>query len=53
MDQLIGEEPPKPFDLSLTNEEMVKYLINSFLETKSNLKIENINFRKNDIQKLL
>ena len=50
---LFGEEPPKKVNLSLTNEEIIKYLMNSFLETKSNLKIENIIFKKDDIKKLL
>ena len=32
--KLFGEEPPKKVYLSLTNEEIIKYLMNSFLETK-------------------
>ena len=50
--KLFGEEPPKQVDLGLTNEEIIKYLITSFLKTKSNLKIENITLKKNDIIKL-
>ncbi len=50
---LFGEEPPKKVNLSLTNEEIIKYLMNSFLETKSNLKIENISFKKDEIKELL
>ena len=48
--KLFGEEPPKQVDLSLTKEEIIKYLITSFLKTKSNLKIENITLKKNDIE---
>jgi len=47
---LFGEEPPKQVDLSLTKKEIINYLISSFLETKSNLKIENISFKKGDIK---
>ena len=36
---LFGEEPPKKINLNLTNEEIIKYLMNSFLETKSNPKL--------------
>ena len=50
--KLFGEEPPKQVDLGLTNEEIIKYLITSFLKTKSNLKIENITLKKNDIKEL-
>ena len=50
---LFGEEPPKPVGLSLTNEEIIKYLINSFLKTKSNLKIEKIRLKKDNIKELL
>ena len=50
---LFGEEPPKQVDLSLTNQEIIKCLINSFLKTKSNLKIENINLKKIDIKELI
>ena len=51
--RLFGEEPPKQIDLNLTNEEIIKYLMNSFLESKSNLKIENISYKKKDIKELL
>ena len=50
--KLFEEEPPKKVGLSLDNEGIIKYLINSFLETKSNLKIENINYEKNEIKDL-
>ena len=50
---LFGEEPPKRVNLSLTNQEIIKYLINSFLKTKSNLNIKNITLKKNDIKELL
>ena len=49
---LFGDEPPKKINLSLTNKEIIKYLKNSFLQTKSNLEIENINYKKDDIKKL-
>tara|TARA_Y100001968_G_scaffold328377_1_gene375421 strand:+ start:712 stop:1419 length:708 start_codon:yes stop_codon:yes gene_type:complete len=51
--KLFGEEPPKKINLSLSNEEIIKYLINSFLETKSNLEIKNISYVKDDIKELL
>ena len=51
--RLFGEEPPKKIDLNLTNKEIIKHLTNSFLESKSKLKIENINYQKDDIKKLL
>ena len=51
--KLFGEEPPKKINLSLSNKEIIKYLMNSFLQTKSNLEIENINYKKEDIKKLL
>ena len=51
--KLFGEEPPRKINLSLTNEEIIEYLMNSFLETKSNLKIENINYKKDDIQRIV
>ncbi len=51
--KLFGEEPPKKINLNLSCEEIIKYLMNSFLRTKSNLKIENISYGKDDIKKLL
>ena len=51
--KLFREEPPKEINLSLTNERIIKYLMNSFLETKSNLKIENISYKKEYIKELL
>ena len=48
--KLFGEEPPKKVNLSLTNEEIIKFLKNAFLKTKSNLKIENIRLKKDDIK---
>ena len=50
--RLFGEEPPTKVNLNLTNEEIIQYLMNSFLESKSNLKIENINYKKDEIKKL-
>ena len=51
--KLFEQEPPKEINLGLTNEEIIKYLINSFLVTKANLKIEKINLIKDDIKELL
>ena len=51
--KLFGEEPPKKVDLNLSNNEIIKYLMNSFLETKSNFKIETIRLKKDYIKKLL
>ena len=51
--KLFGEEPPIKADLCLKNDEIIKYLINSFLETKPNLKIETIRYKKDHIKDLL
>jgi len=51
--KIFGEEPPTKIDLNLTNEEIIKYLMKSFLESKTNLKIEKILLKKSDIKKLL
>ena len=51
--KLFREEPPKKINLSLSNEEIIKYLINSFLENKSNLEIKNISYLKDDIKELV
>ena len=51
--RLFGEEPPKKINLNLTNEEIIKYLTNSFLESKSNIKIEKICYEKDEIKELL
>ena len=51
--RLFREDPPSKIDLHLTNEEIIKYLKNSFLESKSNLKIEKIYYNKEDINNLL
>ena len=51
--RLFGEEPPQKINLNLTNEEIIKYLINSFLESKSNINIEKIYYQKDEIKKLL
>ena len=50
---LFGDEPPKKINLSLTNKEIIKYLKNSFLENKSNLRIKNISYKKDYIKELL
>ena len=50
---LFEEEPPPNIKLNLTNEEIIKYLINSFLENKKNLKIINIKYDHDDIKELL
>ena len=51
--KLFGEEPPSKIELSLKNEEIIKHLVNSFLENKSNLNIKNIKYTNLDIKKLL
>ena len=51
--RLFEQEPPTHIDLNLTNEEIIKYLTNSFLESKSNLKIENINYQEDYIKKIV
>ena len=50
---LFREEPPPQANLNFSSEEIIKYLLKSFLETKSNLKIKNIDYKKDDIKKLL
>tara|TARA_B100001769_G_C21983277_1_gene528648 strand:+ start:108 stop:851 length:744 start_codon:yes stop_codon:yes gene_type:complete len=51
--EIFGVEPPSQIDLSLTNQEIIKYLINSFLENKSNLNIENVKYTNQDIKQLI
>ena len=51
--KLFKEEPPKHVDLSLNNEGIIKHLLNGFVQTKSNFKIKNISYKKEDIKKLL
>ena len=51
--KLFREEPPKKINLNLTKDEIIKYLINSFLESKSNINIEKIYYQKDEIKKLL
>ena len=51
--RLFEQEPPTHIDLNLTNEEIIEYLTNSFLESKSNLKIENINYQEDYIKKIV
>ena len=41
---LFGEETPPSVNLSLTNEELINFLKDSFLENKSDLTIKNINY---------
>ncbi len=50
---LFGEEPPSPINLSLTSEEIIKYLVNSFLRNNENLSIENIEYTNQDIKRLI
>ena len=51
--KLFGEEPPPRIELNITNEELIKYLINSFLENKKNLDIINLKYNYDDIKELL
>ncbi len=50
---LFKEQPPKQIDLNLTNEEIIKYLINSLLESKSNLQVKNICYEEDHIKKIV
>ena len=50
---LFGEEPPNHVDLSLNNEGIIKYLMNAFLETKSNLNIKTVSYKEKNIKDLL
>ena len=49
--KLFGEEPPKKINLSFTNEEIIKYLKDSFLKNKSYLKIEYIEHKNEEIKR--
>ena len=51
--KLFGEEPPNQVDLSLNKEGIIKYLMNAFLETKSNLKIKTVTYKEDDIKNLM
>ena len=48
--KLFGEEPPTKVNLNRNNEEIIKYLTNSFLKLQSNLKFKYISLKKNDIE---
>ena len=50
--KLFKEEAPPKINLNLSNNEIIKYLKNSFLENKSELKIKNIEYTNEDIKKL-
>ena len=49
--KLFKEEAPPKFNLGLTNDEIVEHLRNSFLENKSNLRINNVSLDNKDIEK--
>jgi len=51
--KLFGEEAPPKIDLNFTNDEIIRHLKNSFLDNKSNLIIENIDFKEKFISKFL
>ena len=51
--KLFGEEAPPKINLNFTNNEIIRHLKNSFLENKSNLIIENIEFKDKLITKFL
>ena len=50
--KLFGEEAPPKTNLNLKNDEIIDHLKKSFLENKSGLKIENIDFTNKDIIEL-
>ena len=43
--KLFREEAPPKINLNFTNDEIIRHLKNSFLDNKSNLIIENIDFK--------
>ncbi|MDC2988293.1 protein ligase [bacterium] len=49
--KLFREEAPPKIDLDLTNNEIVQYLRNSFLDNKSNIKFKNIDIDNKNIKK--
>lgn len=51
--KLFEEEAPPKINLNHTNDEIIRHLKDSFLEEKTNLKIENIDFQNKDIRNLL
>jgi len=51
--KLFKEEAPPRLNLDLTNDEIVKHLTNSFLESKSNIKIKNIDINEKKSGNLL
>ncbi len=52
-EKLFEEEAPPKINLNLSNEEIIKYLKNSFIESKNNVKFKNMNYKNTDIKKIL
>ena len=50
---IFGEEAPPHLDLKLNNNQIIKYLKNTFLENKSTLKIEHLRYLNSDLKKLI
>ena len=51
--KIFQEEAPPNIDLKISNNQIIKYLKNSFLENKTNIEIKNINFTNSDLKNLL
>ena len=51
--ELFEEDPPPKINLKLSNNEVIEHLKNSFLQNKSNLRIERVHFNINDIKNLI
>ena len=51
--ELFKEEAPPRINLNLSNNEIIEYLKNSFLEDKSNLRIEKLHFNLHEIKALI
>ena len=51
--KIFGEESPPQINLSIQKNEIIKFLKNTFLENKPDLKIKNINYTKEEIRKFL
>ena len=51
--EIFQEEAPPKIDLKISNNQIIKYLKNSFIENKTNIDIKNINFTNSDLKNLI
>ena len=52
-EKLFNEEAPPPIILNLPYQEIIKYLKDSFIKEKKNLKIKNLNYTDSEIKNIL